>query len=131
LTEYSIPALYNDKNKLAEFREKYLIQAEKGAERAINIFLKKFKKFEVVNIAVIGDFETWLKKLKEFKLNVFENKRDYEDMRIAAQFFSVNEKISSLGFATCDREFHRSLELVKKQFNIKTGNLVLLKKSRK
>jgi len=126
LTEYSIVLLYENRDKLAEFRIKYLEMAEKEADSAISRFLRKFKDFEVINFADVENFDEWLEKLKKSELRIFNNKRDYEDMRIAAQYIGYNDKIKRLGFATCDKEFYRSLEKIISYFKLTAGKLSLI-----
>ena len=131
LSKYSITSLYEESEKLAEFRENYLIKAEDEADREISLFLNKFKNFEIINFPDIQTFEEWLDKIKKSKLKIFKNKRDYEDMRIAAQFLGYNQEIGKLAFITCDKEFHRSLEIISKKFNQPVGNLTLIKPAKK
>ena len=131
LTEYSLISLYEDKNNLAEFREKYLEKAEKEADMELTIFLKKFKGFHILNFADVSGFENWLKKIKTVKLNIFENKSDNEDMRIAAQYLAYNEESGKLSFVTCDKEFHRSLNVISKHFQQATGRLSLISPPKK
>ncbi|MBD3259400.1 hypothetical protein GF371_02090 [Candidatus Woesearchaeota archaeon] len=131
LTEYSTTSLYEDSEKLSEFREKYLTKAEKEADIQISLFLNKFRNFEVVNFADVQSFEEWLGKLKKVELNVFKNKRDYEDMKIAAQYLGYNQEIRTLSFVTCDKEFHDSLDKVSKHFKQPIGKLFLLKPPKK
>ncbi len=123
LTEYSVLALYEEEEKLAEFREKYLVKSEEESSKEITRFLDRFKDFEVVNFNDITSFCDWLDKLKKVDLDVFKRKQDIDDMRIAAQFLGYNQEKGRLSFFTCDFEFYRSLGLVSKHFNQGIGKL--------
>ena len=128
LTDYSIPKLYEDDEALANFREKYNLDAEKQAEDVINRFVKLFNGFECMNIEDYTNYELWLEKIKKSKQKVFENKRDTEDMRIAAEFLVYNEEKGKLGFFTCDKNCHFSILAMAKEYNLKLGKMHLVRK---
>lgn len=127
LSDYSIISIYEDSEKMAEFREKYLEEAEKNTTFELNRFLTKFKDFIVVNFTDIESYGEWIKKIKNSKLNIFDNKRDEEDIRIAAQYMGYNQEESKLAFVTCDKEFYRSLNVVSSFFKQSIGKLFLIK----
>ena len=127
LSEYSIISLFEDNNKLAEFREKYLIESEKKSVVEITRFLTKFKKFEIVNQYDLKNNKKWLHRIKTIKLEIFNNKNDFEDIKIASEFLAYNEEKGRLSFTTCDREFYRSLGILTNNEDIKIGKLNLIR----
>ncbi len=127
LSEYSIISLFENNDKLAEFREKYLIESEKESDVEITRFLSKFKKFEIVNQYDLKKNKEWLNRIKASELDIFENKNDYEDMKIASEFLAYNDEKGRLSFMTCDREFYRSLGILTNNENLKIGKLKLIR----
>jgi len=128
LTDYSIPELYKNKDSFAEFREKYLVQAEERALEILNKFLKFYRKFELMNIEQYVSFKDWFNKIKDSNKNVFKNKKDYEDMNIAAELLSFNQDISILDFFTCDKDFYYSLKNIVVEYSQKIGQVHLIRR---
>src|SRR3989339_240293 len=116
LTEYSIPELFENNGVFGEFREKYNVEAEKRAEEILNKFLHFFHSFYVMNIEQYDTYEEWIQKIKESKYKIFDNKKDYEDILLAAEILSCNQDIGTMGFFTCDKEIHRSIIVVAKEY---------------
>lgn len=129
LLSYSIPELYENDNSLGEFREKYLLDAEKRAEEVLNKFLHFFSDFDCMNIESYANYMNWVNKIKKSKFDVFHNKQDYEDIIICAEFLCYNDEIGKLSFFTCDRECYRSVGVVAKEYEQRIGfvNLIELK----
>lgn len=129
--EFSYITLYNEVDKLAEFRERYLVNAENEADYKITAFLKNFKNFHVLNEGEIKSIDEWLNKLKKIELDVFESKTDFEDMKIAVEFFGFNEEHEKLSFVTCDKEMARSLKVLIEYFKLNAGKIHLIKAPKK
>jgi hypothetical protein len=129
LSEYSVPALMEDEKMLGEFREKYLQDAEERAVEILNKFVCFFRtpEFELMNIERYNTFDDWFYKIKESKEFVFNNKRDREDMNIAAEFLAYNLEFNLLDFFTCDREFSESIKKVAREYGQKIGMINLIK----
>lgn len=125
LIDYSPPKLYEEDEALPEFREKYIVLAEKQATDIINRFLKNFAGFISINLFEYEDYDETLDKIKKIKNDVFANKQDYEDMKIAAEYFCVC-KDNKLEFFTFDKEFHRSLHKCSQLLNVNIGRVHLL-----
>ena len=61
------------------------MEAEKRAEEILNKFLHFFHSFYVMNIEQYDTYEEWIQKIKESKYKIFDNKKDYEDILLAAE----------------------------------------------
>lgn len=125
LTDYSIPELYESNDKLGEFREKYLIQAEQRALETLNKFLSFFQNFDLVNIEKYNNFEIWINNIKNSKKDI-KIKHDLEDILVVAEYLSFNEEIEKLGFFTCDKECYNSIKLIAKEHNLTIGRVDLI-----
>lgn len=121
LSEYSIPELYANDESFANFREKYVEEAEERALEVLNKFLKFFHQFESMNIEQYNNYEEWLSKIKKSEKNIFKNKQDYEDVMLAAEFLSYNQEFGLLGFFSSDKNCCDSIRIVSKEFMQRIG----------
>ena len=96
------------------------------AEEILNKFLHFFHSFYVMNIEQYDTYEEWIQKIKESKYKIFDNKKDYEDILLAAEILSCNQDIGTMGFFTCDKEIHRSIIVVAKEYQQKIGHVLLI-----
>ncbi|MCK4670254.1 MAG: hypothetical protein KAT43_03545 [Nanoarchaeota archaeon] len=127
LSEYSIPKLYEDDDAFGEFREKYTTNSEQIAEDVLNKFLKFFQKFGTKRIEEYDNYQKWFQNIKNSKENIFDNKQDYEDMKLSAEFLSYNEEVRTLNFFTCDKNCHNSIKKVAKEYRLRIGQIHLVK----
>ncbi|MBS3125212.1 hypothetical protein J4211_03085 [Candidatus Woesearchaeota archaeon] len=128
LTKFSIPELYENDKALGEFREQYLMEADKRAFEALNKFVRFFQHYDLMKIEEYENYENWLKKIKDSSQDVFENKQDFEDMKIAAELLSYNEELGKLSFFTCDFNMHKSILTVAKENKQNVGDIEIIKK---
>lgn len=127
LTDYSISRLYFEENALAEFREKYSVESEERALEVLNRFLRFFRKFESMNIEEYSiAYEKWLNEIKNSDKNIFDNKKDHEDIILASELLAYNQEKSKLDFVSCDKEMCRSLKVVSKEFDFTLGKIDLI-----
>ena len=126
LTKYSIPTLYENDKLFGEFREEYLVESEEKAMEIINRFLKFFRNFEVMNIEQYTTYESWMDKIKKSSKKVFDNKQDYEDIIIAAEYFAYNAEISQINFFTTDQTMGKSIPKISKEYSQKTGKITII-----
>ncbi len=129
LSDYSIPELVKNDTALGDFKEKYLLKAEERAKDSLNKFVKFFKsnEFELMNIGQYETYDEWVKKIKNSKNNsIFKNKKDYEDITIAAELFAFNSEISKLAFFTTDSDFQYSTPKISKEYKQEIGNITLI-----
>lgn len=126
LTDYSIPILFQNDKALGEFREKYLINAEDNAAKELDRFLKFFNRFALMNIEEYENYNEWVEKIKSSNNDIFNHKKDVEDMRLVAELLCFTEKTGPILFFTCDKKCHDSIQIVAKEYKVKIGPLFLI-----
>jgi len=124
LTKYPIPAIYEDDEQFAKFREEYLKETEKTAISKLNNFFNFFKDREGRSLGDYKNYGEWLKYIKNSKSKVFNNKRDYEDMCIAAEIFAYHEEYSTFNFYSADSECVKSIKAIAKEYSVNIGKMI-------
>jgi len=128
LSDYSIPRLYEEDEAFAEFKEKYIINAEKRAFEVINKFVRFFRRYDFMYIENYQKYDEWKIKIKSSKEQVFDKKRDKEDIEIATEFLSFNEEFGQLEFFTCDKECGESIKKIAKEYRRSVGHIEIIRK---
>ncbi|MFC1774725.1 hypothetical protein ACFLZN_00225 [Nanoarchaeota archaeon] len=123
LTDFSIPELVEDSEKFAAFREKYVEGAEKLTKEVLNKFLRFYREVSIKKTGDYSKLASWLEKIKNGPNELFDNKKDFEDMKIAAEFFAYNDELGLLGFFSGDNEFCKSINKFAENSKIRIGNI--------
>jgi len=110
LCDFSIPELYFESKKLGDFKEKFIIDAEKYSSEKLDSFLNKFNSKKLMKKA---EYTNYGENLSRIKMS------DYEDRKICAELFSYGLEFGEIKFLTFDNAFRKYLNKFGKENNVK------------
>lgn len=97
LSNFSIPELYFENDKIGDFREMFILKAREVAINNLNIFLNNFSKSNLMKLSYYNSYDDFFEKLDDLK--------DFEDRKICAELYCYGMEKGVINFLTFDSEF--------------------------